>query len=229
MHTSEYLGIIGALLLLGLGADAVGRRTRLPRVTLLLMLGLAIGPDGLAFLPEPSQLWFSLAADLALVMVGFLLGAKFTTRMLRAHGRQVLWISAGVTLASALAVAGGLALFGVPLDLALLLGGIATATDPAATIDVVEEAGTSGPFSRTLLGIVAVDDAWGLILFSLLLAAAAASTGPGDLAGSLTAGLRDVGGAVALGAALGVPAAYLTGRVDPGEPSLLEALGLLLL
>ena len=63
--------------------------------------------------------------------------------------------------------------------MALLLAGIATATAPAATQDVVRQTRATGPFAETLLGIVAIDDAWGLIVFSLLLMTAKAVAGDG--------------------------------------------------
>ncbi len=125
-------------------------------------------------------------------------------------------------------VAGGLALLGVPVLLSLLLAGIATATDPAATQDVVRQTGASGPFTDTLLGIVAIDDAWGLIVFSLLLIVVDAAIGNGGMT-ILLRGLWEVGGAVLVGAAIGLPASYLTGRLQEGEPIQAEALGVVFL
>jgi Kef-type K+ transport system membrane component KefB len=110
----------------------------------------------------------------------------------------------------------------------LLLAGIAPATAPAATVDVVRELHAEGPFSETLLGIVALDDVWGLMLFSVLLAAAEFWSGTSGLS-VLGAGLWHIAGAVALGAGIGLPMAYLTGRIEPGEPTLAEALGAVLL
>ena len=115
---------------------------------------------------------------------------------------------------------------GVSAQLALLFAGIAPATDPAATADVVHEAKTKGPFSRTLLGVVAVDDAWGLILFSCCFAAAAALSGVDGFTAPLTSALWEICGAIALGVLLGLPAAKLTGHIQPGEPTLSEALGI---
>jgi Kef-type K+ transport system membrane component KefB len=225
----DVLITLGLVLLLGLATDAIGRYTRLPRVTLLLVFGLIVGPGGLDLLPPGRESWFPVAAHVALVMVGFLLGEQFTPATLHTHGRQVLWMSLGAALVTALLVAVGLTLLGTPLPIALLLGGIATATDPAATHDVVRETRARGPFTRTLLGIVAVDDAWGLLVFAAMLAGASAVVGRGDLTAALLHGAWDVGGALLLGVALGVPTGLLTGRIQPGEPTLLEALGVVLL
>jgi len=112
--------------------------------------------------------------------------------------------------------------------MALLLAGIATATAPAATQDVVQQTRAGGPFTDTLLGVVAVDDAWGLIVFSLLLLTAKAIVGDGGIE-ILQHGLWEIVGAVAVGTAIGLPAAFLTGRLHAGEPIQSEALGVVFL
>ena len=227
--TAKTLITLGVLFLLGFATDAIGRRTRLPRVTLLLIFGFAIGPAGLGFLCPNEEKWFSVVANMALIMIGFLLGEKFTLSSLREHGKLVLWLSVAEVVVTALVVLIGLLLIGVQMDIALLLAGISTATDPAATTDVVHETKADGLFTRTMLGIVAVDDAWGLIVFSLMLTAVQAFSGQGDSITPLLTGAWELGGALLVGIALGIPMAYLTGRIRPGEPTLVEALGVVFL
>ena len=216
---------LGAIFLAGLAVNALGRLTRLPRVTLLLLLGFAIGPAGLRFLSLEDAGPLSFVSEVALLMIGFLLGEKLSAERLRRHGRSVLCYSLAVSLGTAVIVAVGLPLTGAPLALALLLGAIATATDPAATVDVVRETGAKGPFTAVLLGTVALDDAWGLILFSLVFVAAQTLAGPLATPDVLVAAVREIGGSFLLGVGLGVPVALLSGRIRPGEPTLLEALG----
>jgi Kef-type K+ transport system membrane component KefB len=227
--TAKTLITLGVLLLLGLATDVIGRRTRLPRVTLLLIFGFAIGPSGLGFLYPTEEKWFSIVANMALIMIGFLLGEKFTLSSLREHGKLVLWFSVAEVVVTAAVVLVGLLLIGLQMGIALLLAGIATATDPAATTDVVHETKADGVFTRTMLGIVAVDDAWGLIVFSLMLTAAQAFSGQGNSIAPLLTGAWEIGGALLIGIGLGIPMAYLTGRIKPGEPTLVEALGVVFL
>ncbi|MBW2622101.1 MAG: cation:proton antiporter [Deltaproteobacteria bacterium] len=228
-ESAETMITLGVLFLLGLATDMLGRRTRLPRVTLLLIFGFVIGPSGFKYLMPEEQLWFPFITNMALVMVGFLLGEKMTQANMRLFGRLVFWFSLSVVTATTLLVLGGLLLMGVRTEIALLLAGIATATAPAATTDVIHEMRAEGPFSSTLLGIVALDDAWGLIVFSLTLTAVQVISGQGDSLSPLLMGAWELGGAVLVGVALGVPMAFLTGRIKPGEPTLIEALGLVLL
>lgn len=226
---AKILITLGALLLIGLFTDAIGRRTRLPRVTLMLVFGIIIGPAGFNLISPSDEKWFSIVADMALVMIGFLLGEKFTLTSLRQTGKLVLWISIGEVIGTVLVVSVGLLLMGVRTDIALLLAGIATATDPAATTDVVREAKADGHCTSTLLGIVAVDDAWGLIAFSIMLTAVQVINGSGSSIAPLLNGAWEIGGALFLGIVLGIPMAYLTGRIRPGKPMLVEAMGVVFL
>ena len=220
--------VLGGLLLIGVLADEVGRRTRLPRVSLLIVLGIAVGPSGFDLLPPAFQNLFEFLASAALTMVAFLLGGRLSMATLRSHGKTILTVSAAAVILTALIVGIGLIVVGTPVVVALLLAGIATATAPAATQDVVRQIRAEGPFTDTLLGIVAIDDAWGLIVFSLLLLTARAVIGDGPVQ-ILQTGLWEIGGAVAIGAAVGLPAASLTGRLHAGEPIQAEALGVVFL
>jgi Kef-type K+ transport system membrane component KefB len=228
---AQVLLTFGGLFLLGLVADFMGRHTPLPRVTLLLLSGFVIGPSVLNWLPAFTANWFPLLTNIALAMIGFLLGQHMTRARLHELGRSVLAMSIGEVIITALLVFTVLTLFGVPIEVALLLAGIAPATAPAATVDVVREYKAKGKFTDTLLGIVAIDDAWGLFIFSLLLAVVQALGGQGQdgAAEIMVSSVREIGGAILLGLALGLPMAYLTGRIRPGEPTQAEALGLVML
>lgn len=231
MHIAQGFEILltfGGLFLLGLLADLAGRRSFLPRVTLLMVCGFVVGPSVLDWLPPFTEDWFPVLTDVALAMIGFLLGEKLTRRSLGKFGRPVMFISVGVVVATSIVVAGALTLLGVPLVIALLLAGVASATDPAATLDTVGEADADGPFTETLLGVVALDDAWGLIAFSLLLAAAQVAAGNGEAGVALATGFWEVFGALGLGIVIGFPMAYLTGHIRAGEPTQAEALGFIL-
>lgn len=220
---------IGAMLLLGFGAHVVGQRAHVPRVTLLLIIGVLVGPEVFALVPPAVSDLFPVVAEVALSMVGFMLGEQFLGRRLRKLGRKVVTIAAAETVVTALAVLGGLWIAGVPLALALPLAGLAPASDPAATVDVIREGRSEGTLTDVVLGIVAIDDAFGIMAFSILLVLAEVTTGAGWSFEVLGTGFIEVGGGIALGAALGFPMAWLTGRAHPGELTLLETLAFVLL
>lgn len=219
---------IGGLFLAALVLDEIGHRTRLPRVTLLLLFGFAIGASGLDLLPQELRAWYQFLSAVALTMVAFLLGGSLSRRTLQAHGKEILVVSLAVVLAAMVIVPLGLFAIGAGSILALLLAGLATATDPAAIRDVVKQTRTDSGFSRMLLGVVAIDDAWGLLAFSFLLIVAKALAGDGG-AHIFIHAIRELGLASLLGLGLGLPAAYLTGRLKRNEPLQAEALGIVFL
>ncbi|MCV2868681.1 cation:proton antiporter [Defluviimonas sp. WL0002] len=217
---------LGVLFLAGLVADQIGRLTRLPRVTMLLLLGILAGPSGLNLLPDDASGWFELVSVVALTMVAFLLGGELTRENLMRHGKPILTISLAITVATLLVVWAGLSAIGLDPGLALLLGAIATATDPAAIADGIRQAGARSGFTETITGIVAIDDVWGIVAFSACLALVGQGGGLESVLGGAGA---ELGGAVLLSLAIGVPGAFLTGRLKPGEPLQAEAIGIVLL
>lgn len=228
METHFALLALGGLLLAGLIADQIGRRTRLPRVTLLVVFGIVAGPSGIDLVPAALSDLYEFLASIALTMVAFLLGGALTRAKLSTKGRTIFIVSLTVVLLTGTLVFAGLVALGTPVLLALLLAATATATAPATTQDAVRQIGANGPFTDTLLGIVAVDDAWGLILFSIVLVVAHSVSGSTEVT-ALATGLWELAGAFMVAAAVGFPAAYLTGRIQPGEPMQTEALGVVLL
>lgn len=227
------LVILGCLFLLGLVADVVGRFTPLPRVTLLIIAGIAVGPSGTNLVT--AQLvtdWYPTLTYCALSMVGFLMGHQLSVGALKRSGKEVIAIALGKVLGAAAVVFGVLSAAGVPLPAALVIAGLATATDPVATFDVVGEIKSRGSFADKLLSVVAIDDALGLVMFSILLAMAAAASGNGT-DGLVVHAVYEIGGSLLLGLILGVPMAYLTGRLSfderKGEPIQAEAIGFVLL
>ncbi|WP_171133670.1 MULTISPECIES: cation:proton antiporter [unclassified Ruegeria] len=226
MNVSGLLITLGVLFLAGLVADQLGRATHLPRVTALLFLGLIAGNAGTGVIPRDVAMWFDEISIVALTMVAFLLGGSLTRQNLVRHGRAILAISISIVVATIIIVTGGLTAIGLPPGLALVLAAIATATAPAAMTDVIQQSGVSNGFTETLKGVVAIDDVWGLMVFSIALVVAGHTDGWVSVT---TTALWDFGGAILLGVVLGVPSAYLTGRLKPGEPMQAEAIGIVFL
>lgn len=222
--------VLGAMFLLGLAADLVGRHSRLPRVTLLLLCGIAVGPSGFGLLPgEFVRDWFPVLTDIALALIGFLLGQRLSLAALRSIGRLVVAATLAETTGALVLVSVGLYLAGINPVVALLMGGIATATDPATTYDVVHDSGINNKYSDTLLAVVAMDDAVALLWFTLTMAFAGSLGNDTGVLATLVVGVGEIGGSLMLGILLGIPMAYLTGRIHKGEPTQAEAIGFVLL
>lgn len=157
---------VGTILLLALAATAVAEHTPLPRVTVLLLLGVICGPPLLNLIPGDLVAQFGVIAEVTLLMVGFLVGGKLSHRSLIRGSRPLVLISLMAALATVAVVTLGLRLLGLDWPEAALLGCIASATAPTALLDVLNQmAGRAGPrreFGDLLLGITALDDVWAL-------------------------------------------------------------------
>ena len=233
MNLNTALGL-GVILLAGLGSAKFIRRFGVPAVTSYLLLGILIGPC-LHLVSQGLLRSSSLISNIALSFIAFSLGQNFLLERFKRIGRGVLFISIGGALGPWLLVTLGVWLLtGQSLAIALVFGSIATATAPAATVMVTKEYRARGKFTDTLLGIVAIDDAWGIILFVFSLAIAKGIIGVRGLWGNFilsAAGhaLIEILGALFLGAVLG----WLLWRFSrlAGNPSefLIYTLGFILL
>ena len=228
---NETTGIIlslGSILLLGMAADFLGKRTFLPRITILLILGVLIGQEVFNLIPTSISTQFELVSNITLIMVGFLIGGKLSKSLILYSAKSIMWISLTAALGAIVIVGGGLLAIGLPKEIAILLACISAATAPVATVDLVIESGSDSSFSKKLLAIVALDDIWGLIIFSIGLSVVAFFTQSNGTESRILEASWDIFGAILLGALLGYPAAKLSGRLRPGRPMFAEALGLVL-
>ena len=96
---------------------------------------------------------------------------------------------------------------GAEIVVVLLLASIASSTAPAVLLDVVKEMRVKGKFVNIMLGIVALDDAWGLLLFTFMLAVVGAISGQGGMIDAIALGIGEIGGSLLLGLVLGLPMA----------------------
>ncbi len=162
---------LGLILLLGLLAERLIQKIKLPTVTAFIIAGIFIGPSLLNLINPQLIASSGLISNIALGIIAFSLGESFLFSSFKEIGRAVFYISIAAALLPAILVTLGLHfLFNQPLSIALLFGAISSATAPAATLMVVREYKAKGNLTNTLLGVVAIDDAWCLIIFSLAFA-----------------------------------------------------------
>ncbi len=214
----EYLLSIGLAMFAGLFLTRLTTRLRLPDVTSYLVAGLLIGPLGLGALGVPG-LGFSsfdyvesmgLICDVALGFIAFSIGNEFRLTALKTIGRQATVISIFQALSATLLVDVALLIFHfflgdqLPVSTCLILGAIATATAPAATVMVINQYKAKGPLTSILLPIVALDDAVGLIVFAISTGIAKGlSFGTVNLASILINPLLEIIASLAMGAGMG--------------------------
>lgn len=209
---------VSVAMLTGLLMTRVFKPLKLPAVTAYLVAGILIGPyclgalhiPGFGFTSAEAVAGMDLVSEIALGFIAFSIGNEFRMKDLKATGKQAAIIGTAQALVTALFVV--LALFGAHLMMpdilswqqALVLGAIATATAPAATLMVVRQYKAKGPLTKLLLPIVALDDAVGLIVFAVLFGIAKASTSAGaDILSILLNPLIEIAASLLLGAIMG--------------------------
>ena len=187
----QILLTLSIALFAGLMLSRLAKLVKLPAVTAYLIAGVLIGPyllgaigvNGLGFTSMAQVESFALIKDVALGFIAFSIGNEFRLSQLKKTGKQATVIGivqAVVTTLLVDAVLIGLHFVlpeGVlPLPAAIVLGAIASATAPAATLMVVRQYKAKGPLTNILLPVVALDDAVGLVLFAVSFGVAKALT-----------------------------------------------------
>ena len=174
---------IGILLLLGLIATRASRKVSLPNVTAFLVVGLLIamvcilvdrtgyiGSLGITLTEELTRI-NSFVASIALGFIALSIGEEFKLSKIKEYGSKVLLITFLQAFGAVILVDAGLLLVcyltGLNYAIAFVLGAIATATAPAATLMVIHQYKAKGPLVDLLLPVVAFDDAIGLMVFAV--------------------------------------------------------------
>ena len=177
----EFLLSLSIALFAGLMLSRAAKLAQLPAVTAYLVAGILIGPfllgaigiKGLGFTDMANVKQFSLLSDLALGFIAFSIGNEFRLAQLKQIGKQATIV--GIFQACFATLVVDAALIGLhfaipealPLPSAIILGAVASATAPAATLMVVRQYKAKGPVTNILLPVVALDDAVGLVLFAI--------------------------------------------------------------
>jgi len=176
-----YLICLAAAMIGGLMLSRLTKKVHLPAVTAYLIAGLLLGPfflgtiglPGLGFNSLEQVGSFSIVTQTALGFIAFTIGNEFRLVQLRAMGKSAIVI--GILQAVITTLLVDIVLIGlhflfpniISVPCAIVLGAIASATAPAATLMVVRQYKADGPLTRLLLLVVAIDDAVGLLLFSV--------------------------------------------------------------
>ena len=175
----DILLTLSIALFVGLMLSRLAKLLKLPAVTAYLIAGILIGPyllgklgviwgiPGLGFTSMENEA-FEIISDVALGFIAFSIGNEFRLSQLKSTGKQATIIGIWQALFTTIVVDAFLIglHFIMPdklsLSAAIVLGAVATATAPAATLMVVKQYKAKGPVTSTLLPVVALDDAVGL-------------------------------------------------------------------
>lgn len=209
---------LSVALFAGLMMSRLAKLVKLPAVTAYLVAGVLIGPyvlgalgvKGLGFTSMTDVESYGIISDVALGFIAFSIGNEFRLAQLKKIGKQATVIGIFQAVFTTLLV--DAVLIGLhfvipdklPLPAAIVLGAVAAATAPAATLMVVRQYKAKGPVTDILLPIVALDDAVGLVLFSVSFGVAKAlMSGAVDLVSVLVEPIIEVILSLLLGCVMG--------------------------
>ena len=213
----EILLSISIAILAGLMLSRVAKILKLPAVTAYLVAGILVGPsllgrigvEGLGFVSTEGET-FDLLSEVALGFIAFSIGNEFRLSSLKKIGKQATVIGIFQAIFTCLVVDAFLIglHFIIPnefsLEAAIVLGAVATATAPAATLMVVKQYKAKGKLTDILLPVVALDDAVGLVVFAVSFGVAKSlSTGSVNILSVVVSPILEVVLSLLLGAVMG--------------------------
>jgi len=210
---------LGLLMVAALLAGGLGQLLHLPRVTSYLLMGAALGPSLLDWVPHEHIHLLHPLTNLAMALVLFNLGCHFPFARAKRLLRRGIKLSAGELAVTFLFVVIGLPLLGESWEAAVLLGALALATAPATTILVLKEFESEGPVTEYTQTLVVLNNLASIVLFELLFVAVhffQDKLGPSPF-GHMVGLVQDLIGSLVLGVAAGLAVSFFYGVIGEGR------------
>ena len=179
--------VIGIIIFCGFVFGELATRLGLPKVTGYIFAGVLLNPGLFGFIPRSPTEHTDIVTNVSLSFITFSVGGTLLWGRLRSLGKGIFYITIFEAEFALLAVVAGILLVGpflpelasadyltTVIPMSLLIGCLASPTDPSATLAVVHQYKAKGPVTSTIMGVAAFDDALGIINYSLALAVAVA-------------------------------------------------------
>ncbi len=230
--------IFGISIFGGILSAFLAKKMRIPQVIGYIITGIIIGETGFKIINTQDILNLAPFNFFALGIIGFLVGSEIKYSTMKKYGKQfsAILLAEGILAFVLVGVATGIILyftsknFSIALAGGIVFGAIASATDPASTISVLQEYRAAGILTTTVIAIVALDDALAMTLYGL-------GTGVAQmLSGSDVSSLQiflevifDLIGSIAIGIFFGYIINYVLRKSSHHESSAATSFGLLLL
>ncbi len=236
---------IGIIIVVGFLGGLVTEKIKFPRITGYIIIGILLSPSLLNIISVETIENLDIMTNIALGIIAFLIGGSLHLEPIRKLGRSIAWITTFQSLGAWLIVT-LLLVFLSPLILsipnatlsqtyfpiALIIGAIASATAPGATMAVIQEYKASGPLTTTLLAVVALDDAIAVIAFAIALGISQPLvTGAGGISFYQMLGVPflHIAEAIAIGTLFGFALIYIAKLVKMPDLLLVIVLGMIML
>jgi len=206
--------IVGIIIAAGFLFGELAQAVKLPKVTGYIIAGIALNPTLTGIIPEDFVRHTSLTTSIALSFITFSVGGALSIQRLRELGRSILLITIFEAETAFILVTIGFcvllrffpligngAWLSMAVPFSLLLGSLASPTDPSATLAVVHEYNAKGKVSTTILGVAGFDDILGILNFTIASTIAGVLIGASriDFAGVALKTAWSIGGAALIG------------------------------
>ncbi len=233
------LAVLGICVAGGVVGAWIFQRLNIPQVVGYIVIGVLIGDTGFGLLHAHDIAELRPFNNFALGLIGFLVGGELSGSIFKKYGKQFTAILMGEGLAAFALV--GLVSTGIvylvghdwvmAIAAGIVFGAIASATDPASTIDVLWEYRSAGVLTTAIIAIVALDDALAMTLYGLgtSIANILANSGEGSIAATMMHTVIELGGAIVLGIAGGFVLNAMMHYMPQTEKRLGISVGIILL
>lgn len=211
----KYLLYLAIIFLSAMIVANILGKFRLPEVTGYLICGVILGPSLLGIIPKDYLKDFEILSTVALSFIAFNIGSEMDLNSLKALGTKIIIITFFEAFMAFVSVFTVMIISGQSMVFALVLGAISSATAPAATLMVIKQYRAKGPLVDTLMPVVALDDAFCIMIFGI-----ASTLATNLLAGSsldifhmVLLPILEIIAALVLGLVLGVLSSIITKRL----------------
>ncbi len=200
-------------------------KLRLPSILGWLITGMFLGPHALNLLPEKllNMSWYGTVIHVLECAIGLMIGTELVWKRMKKYGKSLIVTTLTQSLGTFVVVSAVFAIAfvisDIPIYLAFVFGGIALATAPAPALSIVREFKTSGPVTRTLIPMAALDDMVGVAVFFTTIAVVARKVSGGGMPVYMIPVMILL--PLAIGAVVGFPTGYLLRKTNSKKSELI--------
>ncbi len=223
---------LSIIIFTGIIGGRLAKKFKLPNVSGYIVGGLLIGPSFIKLVASGEAAQFNIINEVALAAIAFSIGSEFLWSDIKKTGKNILIITvAEVFGAIALVFIVTYFIFNQAFEFSLVIASMSAATAPAGIVMVIRQLKAQGPLVRTILPVVAIDDALGIMMFgiSLSIAKITSSSESFSLFKIISTPLFEILGSLLLGLVLGIALSYFAPKAKGRDELLTMVLGFILM
>ncbi|MEG0306791.1 MAG: cation:proton antiporter [Clostridium sp.] len=179
--------VVAISILIAMIVGKIVQKIKLPAILGWLITGMIIGPHAINLFNSTimDSTWFHIIEGFGEVAIGLIIGTELIWKELKKSGKQIITITITEALGTfaVVSLAFGITFYfaGVPVALAFVFGAIALATAPAPSLAIIKEYNTSGPVTKTLIPLAAIDDMVAVVVFFVVIGIVASGSSGGGM------------------------------------------------